>query len=172
MALIVEDGSIVANAESYVSVAQADSYFSTRANEAWSDVEDKEAALRKATDYMLQAYRSRWAGTRVSITQVLDWPRAWVPIPDLPSGYGAGASYLENNIVPTEVKNACAELALLSVSGALAPNLERAKSSVTVGEIAVTYDPASPEYPRYRSIDMMLSPWLKSGGAMMGLVRT
>jgi hypothetical protein len=66
MTLTVEDGTGKADAESYISVADADTYFTARNNATWAalSTSDKEAALRKATDYMLQAYRVRWAGMR------------------------------------------------------------------------------------------------------------
>lgn len=54
MALIVEDGTGLADAESYLSVADADTYHADRNNEAWQDYStaEKEAALRKATQYI------------------------------------------------------------------------------------------------------------------------
>lgn len=61
MTLVVEDGSIVSGAESYASVAQADAYFAARGITIWSPLLDaeKEQALRRATDYMVQTYRQR-----------------------------------------------------------------------------------------------------------------
>jgi hypothetical protein len=58
VALIVEDGSIVAGAESYASVAYADIYFANRPSNpnsiVWAalTVPQKEGALREATDHM------------------------------------------------------------------------------------------------------------------------
>lgn len=167
MALIVEDGSGLANAESYTSVAEADAYFEARGNEAWGDVDNKEAALRKATDYMAQAYNGRWRGYRLLSTQALDWPRANVQIDDAPY-----YSYVPSDSVPTLVKNACAELALKSASADLAPDLERAKAKVQVGSIVVEYDPLSPESKRFRAVDMMLRPLLLSYSNTLELVRS
>lgn len=82
MALIVEDGTGLAAAEAYASVAEADTYHTARGREAtWTDLDAdvKERALRLATDYMQQAYRSLWAGTRKTTAQALDWPRWNVP---------------------------------------------------------------------------------------------
>ena len=72
MALIVEDGSIVTGAESYISVADASTYHSNRGNTAWASLSTdaiREQCLRKATDFMRQAYRSRWQGYRVNEDQ-------------------------------------------------------------------------------------------------------
>lgn len=174
MALIVEDGTAKANADSYISVVDATAYHAARGGgDAWDAVEDQEAALRKATEYMMQEYRASWAGFRLTMTQRLDWPRAYVPIPDLTQGYGSGMAYLAQNVVPEEVRNACAVLALQSASGDLAPNLERAQSKVKVDVLEITYEPSSPEYKRYRAVDMMLETWLGGGanGGMRKLVR-
>lgn len=169
--VIVETGSIVAGADSYISVVDATAYLISRGlGDVWDVVDDKDAALRKATDYMIQAYRSRWSGNRVSPNQKLDWPRAWVPVEDVSSDYG-GYYYVAANVVPDEVKFACAELALQSNSATLNPNLERAQSSVKMGEIAITYDPLSSETPRYRAIDQMLGAYLCASGSMAKLVR-
>ena len=80
MALIVEDGTGKSDAESFISVADADTYHSNRGNTDWASLltAAKEQNLRKATDYICQVYRMKWAGTRVNGTQALDWPRAYV----------------------------------------------------------------------------------------------
>jgi len=168
MALIVEDGTGLPNAESYASVAEADAHFSARGSEAWDNVENKEAALRLATDYMLQTYSGRWKGTRKTSTQALDWPRYNVPLEDDP----AWLTLLSSSIVPAQVKKATIELALITTAGALVPNLERAQASVSVGEISVTYEGSSSQLPRYPMIDMILSPLLASSGFTRQLVRT
>lgn len=172
MPLIVEDGTGRADAESYASAAEADAYHSARGNTAWASVSDKEGALRRATDYMVQAYRSRWKSFRTTSTQALDWPRAWVEMADAPYGYGSSAAYYPNDSVPAEVKRACMELALVAASQDLAPNLTRAAKQETVGPITVVYDENSPEYARYRRVDMMLAPLLGRGGPSVKLVRS
>ena len=47
MALVVEDGTGITNANAYVSVAEADSYFQARNNASWSarNTHDKEKAI-------------------------------------------------------------------------------------------------------------------------------
>ena len=81
MSLIVEDGTGRADAESYASVSVADAYHTARGNTAWAALATtalKEAALRKATDYLGQTYGLRWKGYRMTTTQALDWPRELV----------------------------------------------------------------------------------------------
>lgn len=159
MALIVEDGTGKIDAESYCDAAFADDFHSKRGNTAWTDLEtlDKEIHLRRATDYMMQAYRSRWRGNRLKETQLLDWPREMDIVPD-------------SSVIPIEVKRACAELALRSIAGDLAPDVDRETASETVGSVAVTYR-RGPTYKRFRAIDMLLSPYLSSTGTVARLLR-
>lgn len=170
MALIVEDGTGKADAESYISVADASAYHSSRGNGTWltllpSDAA-KEAALRKATDYMLGQYRARWKGYRVGSTQALDWPRTDVSLDD-----GPMYNMVAVDVVPTAVKNACAELALRAGSGALAEDLGQGVLSETVGPISTTYDKGSPEGTRYQAVDGMLMPYLNGSSNNAKLVR-
>lgn len=175
MALIVEDGSLVTGAESYCSVAAADTYHSDSGNTAWAALvtATKEQALRKATRYMVGAYRHRWTGTRKTTTQALDWPRYMVPIRDTPTFQGTNLAYVPATIVPTEVVQACAEFALITATnGALAPDLTSRVLREKVGDIEVEYDRGSPQFTVYRSLDMMLRPYLKAGGSsVVGLSR-
>jgi len=168
MSLICEDGSGKSDSESYISVADASTYHTARGNTAWAALATdalREAALRRATDYMRQAYRSRWQGYKVNEDQALDWPRYDVEV----EGYA-----VDSDIVPTEVKNACAELALRASAADLNPDLTQGVLSEQVGSIQVTYDKASPQFTRYRAIDAILSPYLKAGGGgcSMGVIRS
>lgn len=169
MALIVEDGSNVAGAESYESVTNADTYHSNRGNAAWAALANpaKEQALRKATDYMTQAYRLRWAGYRTHSTQALDWPRGWVPIKD--TNY-LGV-YVDPNTIPNEIKAVCCELALMSLDGDLAPNIERETASESVGSISVSYFQGSIQHTVYRAVDLALKPFLRNNGSGIEIVR-
>ena len=166
MSIIVEDGTGKATAESYISVADASTYFTARGVTAWGALATdalREAALRKATDYMTQIFRTRWQGWRtIPTVQALCWPRSGVTIERV---------YVDNQSVPTIIKYACAELALKASAADLAPDLTPYKTSVTIGPIKTDYDRNSLPWTRYRAIDNMLLPYLKPGGAMIGLVR-
>jgi hypothetical protein len=183
MSLIVEDGSVVAGAESYVTVEDADLYHYNRGMTAWTglDVASKEQALRRATDFMLGRYRGRWKGAKTRYQQALDWPRVGVTPDDAQNpfstqiGYGYGYKYvIPYTVVPNEVKNACCELALRAASGPLLADLEPRILTETVGPITVKYDPSSPQYIRYAQVDAILSPLLANGGvgATVKLTRT
>jgi hypothetical protein len=164
MALIVETGTGSATAESYISVADATTYHANRGNTAWAALASdtvREQVLRKATDYMEQVYRMRWAGVRATASQALSWPRDAVQIPDSPGGYFGIPNYIENNVVPDAVKNACAELALKSSSADLFADENRGVLSEKIGPIETQYDPNSSQTKRYKAIDGMLKPYLE-----------
>jgi GH43 family beta-xylosidase len=168
MTLIVEDGSIVTGAESYATVAEATAYHAARNNTAWAALATdalREAALRKATEYMVSTYRARWQGTRKTEDQALCWPRYDVVI----EGY-----LVDDASVPETIKRACAELALRASAADLNPDLTQGVAREKVGQIEVEYDKASPQFTRYRAIDALLSPYLKAGGGgcSMGLIRS
>jgi hypothetical protein len=162
MALLVEDGTIVAGAESLASVADADLYHTNRGNTSWTGVTaTKEAALRRATDYMQQTYRQRWKGYRKDAVQALDWPRTFVYLEEFVHGaVGTFPFLVPDTIVPLEVKNACCELALRALSGELSPDIGRQAISKAVGPIRVEYDKASQYYTVYRAVDAMIQVYL------------
>lgn len=160
--LVVEDGTVVASANSYISRADADTYFLKLANTTWSALSAgvKEAALIKATAYMEQMYRLRWLGYRYTSTQVLSWPRANVPIND-----GPWNNFVAVDTVPQQVKDAQCELAVRASADDLAADLTQGVLSETVGPLSVTYDSASAQVTRYRAVDAMLAMYL--GGTSM-----
>jgi len=170
MSLNVETGTGASNSESYISVASADTYFSDRGNATWAALTtaQKEQALRKATDFMLQRYRQYWKGYRNLSTQALDWPRSFVYAePIIASAVGDPYPQLiDSNIVPVEVSRACAELALRSTTytDGLLPDVSDLVTEETIGPITTKYDSRSPDTPLYKSIDAMLSIYLKDGG--------
>lgn len=178
MSLIVEDGSIVAGAESYCTTAYADDYFLKRGNSVWGplDITLKEAMLRLATEYMLHKYRMAWAGYRVNATQNLDWPRLWVPVPDVISTYGPAPTFIAYNVVPDIVMKAACELAFRSYNAdgyKLLNDLDQREDSVKIGSILISYNKDAPMYTVYREVDMMLKPmFLMSGSGVASIVRT
>lgn len=173
MALEVEDGTGKADAESFISVADATAYHAARGNASWaalaSDTE-REQYLRKATDYIGQVYGQRWAGARVTDEQALDWPRDLVPRPETVTG----ELYWPDDEVPVAVRNACAELALKAIDGDLAPDVERTTKREKLGPLEVEYSDAAAPFTLYRAIDNMLAPFLNSAGsgAFRQVVRT
>lgn len=173
MALIVEDGTGKADADSYISVSDAASYHTKRGNTAWADISaaQQEHYLRRATDYMLQYHRGQWKGSRYTTTQALDWPRAYVDVPDL-MAFGNCPYYVAFDVVPTEVKTACADYALIAIEQELAPNIDPVVVREKIDVIEVEYAPNSPAFTIYRAVMMKLAPYLLIASSTARLVRT
>lgn len=138
--LIIEDGSGVPSADSYVSLANANAYHGERGNSAWtgSRASDaaKEAALRRATAYVDALYHDRWPGYRAHRRrQGLAWPRALA--------YDADGDYILPTEIPVELVQAVCEAATREVAnpGSLNPDVTVAKAvkSRTIGPISTEY---------------------------------
>jgi hypothetical protein len=149
MTLVVEDETGLDNAESYLSIADADTYHSNRGNSAWTgSTAVKEAALRKATEYLDLTYS--WKGDIFSTTQALNWPRTGIS-----DSQGRELDYT----VPQKIKDATAELALASLSSDLLEiqdNSNYIKREKVEG-LEVEYKDGSPTGKQYLLVDRMLS---------------
>lgn len=139
MALIVEDGTGLPDAEAYISVADADAYHAARGNAAWAALTTpaKEAALRLATDYMEAEYGPRWLGNRLTAEQALSWPR-------------------DVEGVPEAVRRANAELAVRASAGPLLADQGPAVKQETVGPLSVTYADGARQSTRYVAVEALL----------------
>ena len=141
MALVVEDGTGKADANSFVSVSYADNYHSGRGTSTWTGTDaTKEAALIRATDYLSEVYQ--WMGYRLKGrrdnegAQALAWPRQGVKDKE--------GIYVNTNEIPVEIKKATSELALYELvnPGALDPTFTPSTviKSVKAGPVSVTFE--------------------------------
>ena len=105
--MIVEDGTGLPNADSYVSIEFADSYFSARGVTDWTALTQakKEVALICATDYIDNVFQ--WYGKKQFEGQSLRFPR--VNIKDYEGEDIVG--------VPNCLKQAVCDTALMSANG-------------------------------------------------------
>lgn len=149
MALTVEDGSVVSGAESYLSVADADTYFTNHGSPSdWTGATTaaKEAALRYATRWLDQNFT--WKSNIYSTSQVLDWPRiAFYDDDDRTIG---GV-----NNMPQELLDATAEMALAHIQESLVEpgnNIYRER----VGSAEVVYNGAGGSKKSYHFVSRML----------------
>jgi hypothetical protein len=182
MALIVEDGTQVSGANSYVTTTEADSYFTDRGNTLWTETaadEDKEAALIKAAYYMESKYRMQWKGSRMAWNQALSWPRRGVDVPDffdpfyknrfVPPSF-QDTTFVPENVVPDQVKQAQMMLAAetLDSAGASTGTLQAALGRLTkrekAGALEVEYMPGTEGTTRqttvYWEAHHLLQPFL------------
>lgn len=189
--LIVEDGSGIANSNSYAALATADTYFTDRGNAAWfaATNDAKASALIRATAWLDGRYRGRYPGYRtLGRGQGLEWPRvgAYTYDPDngrsnayagglgyyQSSQYLFGYNYLASNIVPREIVSATAESAVreLAAYGSLAPDLQRggAIHEVHAGSVGVTYEGGANPNTVFQVVDLILASLLMGGSPYSG----
>lgn len=159
MALVIEDGTVVAGANSYVSAAEIVAYASARG--VTISASDAEMSAVLAMDY-LESFRSRYKGTKVSATQPLQWPRKDVVID--------GADFPSNEI-PKELKSAQCQSCIEIANGfELMPSTDNfAVSMEKVDVITVQYatggsgqSPSAtlPAAPKFPAVDALLRPLL------------
>lgn len=153
MALIVEDGTGMPNAESYVSVATADAYHAAMGNTEWAEAETtaKEVALRRGTQYIDTRYA--FVSEPRNATQALAWPRVGYPWP------------------VKAITSATCELALRGLSSALYVDAGDAPvTRETVGPITVEYGASINDgQTRYSVVDDLLRSLLVAGGSRLSL---
>ena len=170
--MIVEDGTGVEDANSYVTEAFADAYFLDRGNTTWSAAltTAKEQALIKATDYIELRFRDRFKGNLAPEATTLAWPRQYV--------YDRrGEPVLLT--VPTDIQKATCEYALRALSADLLPDPNVADSGQAVKrtfdkvgpiETEIEYEGAGarPDLIRpYPTADKLLVYWLAGVGGVI-----
>jgi hypothetical protein len=158
MAFVVEDGTGKSDANSYISVADADSYWSDRGEPTeWGAADDttKQQALVKATSY-IDAHYHWLTGSILSTTQALAWPR-------INASDRHGRAY-DSDVVPAAVEDAACELAQKVLEGDdLAPDVESRVSKEKVGPIEVEYaGGGSSGTTSYSYVDQLLSGLVSS----------
>lgn len=124
MALTVEDGTVVPDADSYLSSDDAQVYWDAHGMDHSSFGEEQlDVALRKATQYLDLV--NDWKGCALDPqNQPLEWPRYGV--------VDQRSVYLAEDEVPQPVKDACAEYAFRALSGELMPDPEQEDTGQTV----------------------------------------
>ena len=112
MTLIIEDGSQVANANSFVTDAEYTAYAAARGLTVAATEAEREPDLIRAMDY-LASVECSMQGNRVSSTQAVMYPRYNVVL----FGY-----LLASDKIPNELKNAQMEAAAYATSNLLLTN--------------------------------------------------
>lgn len=152
-----------ANADSYASVAEADTYHTNYGTgAAWTALSDtnKEIALRRATMYIDGRFGSRFHGERTDPAQYLAWPRKEVFM------YGADVS-LDDELIPKAVKDAAAYLALQSTVVSLTDNVgatvRREKIGPIETEYAVSNGGSSTSLVQFPYVYTLLADYFRTG---------
>lgn len=169
--LIVEDGTGLTGANTYLSLADADIYWVTnRGNPSpWSTADDdaKNVALLMGTAYLDFTYNGLWRGRRVARENSLDWPR-W----DFKDSDGF---QIYSDEIPQAVKDAAAEAALRHLVENTAgtkllpdyfPGSIKRERKYLPGPLGkdVTYAGGKRPYKKYPVIDRLLYQLIRASG--------
>ena len=172
MALIVEDGTLVASANSYVSLADASAYFTLYGEPAeWEEgyILLQEEARRVGTQYIDAFYAGRWEGSKRTSTQARSWPRDGV--------HDDSDFIISSDTIPQKLKDATCESALEHIkrkaTGGLLPTLEnsgsiRSESFSIGGAITETTEYVEPkgQLIKLPIVDGLVRDYIGSGSAV------
>lgn len=162
MAIIVEDGSAVAGAESYVDLTTADAYWLKRPHQShslsWSSAstEFKEGALREASAFVDSQFGAFYKGSRIGYVQGLLWPRT--------GALDEAGNELQN--LPDALQDAVCELAVRAIQSPLAIDQDRSgeikkiRNKVDVIEEEIEYESGAGQQPAYGIVAGLLTPLL------------
>lgn len=162
--LVVEDGTGLSTANSYVTVAEADSYLRLRGRAATWDAYSpdlKAGHLVAATDYL--DAMSTWRGQILTSTQALGWPRG--------GAIDKWGRFVVAGTVPRLVKAATIEIASL---GEITREGAPAVTRKVVGPIEIEYDTAQDQSvgrARYKLAFDLVASLATNGATTIGLVR-
>ena len=164
MSLIIEDGTIVAGAESYVTVTEARDWASKRGVTLSATDSVVEQLLRKATDF-LQSIEAQYKGARVDTEQVLAWPRQQVYL------YG-NTTAIAVTYIPQQLKDAQCQLAIDASSRDLQPTGDGRQVIMKQVDVLVTQysdTKSSSVTPVFHKAMGILTPLLRSVGPLSTL---
>lgn len=161
MTLIVEDGSEVAGANTYISDDDYTTYAAARGLVVGIDAPAREVELIKAMDY-IESHRRQFKGLKITDTQPLQWPRVAVWVDSFP---------VDSDEIPQELKNAQAEAAA-AISASIDPlrneDTQNIKREKVEGAVEVEYfEGGSWTSPRLDRADAQLRPLLKNVGMVV-----
>lgn len=180
MALIKEDGSIVADANSYANAADADTFQANRGRASWTeaDTDAKDAALVRATDYIEGRFALAIRGLRIGDVQTLSWPRTEAvypatrndfPIDEVPVDFVNATSIYAEAINADGSLEGLTELAITPELDDTGRTITALKEKVDVLETDTTYAGAASGSTSLRLIrpipeaDRLIRRWLRAG---------
>jgi len=132
MTIIVEDGSNVSGANSYVSLIDARAILTPLGQDLDLDDETAEQQILNAARY-IEAFRQSFKGWKTTSSQAMQWPRAWVTI---------DGSSIGSDIIPQDLIDAQTFAAYEFSNGqVLQPSLsgQSIASEEVVGAVKVSY---------------------------------
>lgn len=153
--IIVEDGTGVPGANSYVSLEYVRSFASIRGVDLPEDDTELSYLIINSFDY-IETFEFK--GRKKELDQATQWPRSGVVI----DGF-----VLPDDSIPDSLKKAQSQASVETLSGDLMPNPSLAIKKEKVDVLEVEYQVAAPEgvEPSFPKVDAFLRDLLTSGGS-------
>jgi hypothetical protein len=164
LSIVVEDGTGLDNADSYVDTAFVRSYASKRGVALPVSDDDLIPFLIQAMDY-IESFADQFIGIPTTTTQALSWPRSnvtvnWIITP--------------NNVVPDKIKQAQAAAAIVASTGTSLMPVESGQFIVSekIGPLETHYsETRSMGQPSMPQVEALLSRYITSNGFSLITVR-
>ncbi len=172
MALIVEDGSIVAGADSYNSLVEITAYNTNYVNDsAWTNATtaEQEVAARQATQFVDSCFGSQWIGVLSDNDQSLDWPRS--------GAVGTDGRTYDDDVIPLVLKDSISKLSITAISEELSPDqdnpgtIKKTKDVVAVLSTEIEYFSAS-QQKQFTTAQKLLDSLLQGGSGQLSAERS
>lgn len=158
--IIVEDGSTVPNANSYVAVTDLVTYAAQQGVTLPATEAEQETLLYKAMTYLEQ---QNYSGVKADYAQALEWPR---------TGANDNGYVLDSDEIPVKLKKAQMQLALEAITTNLTPNIVASTKGAVVEETvigAVSVKYAQPVNPGMQPVFTVVNGYLDGLLASTGL---
>lgn len=151
MSLIIENGTGLDNADSYIDLTYLTDY-ATKRNINITGI--TESNIIKAMDYFESAYSFK--GTKLKETQSLAFPRL-----------------IDNEVTyPIRIKNAVCELTIKTKTAELLKDTKQKTIRKKIGDMEIEYDPNSRDETNYNMVYNLIMPYLNNNGFSHSIVRT
>tara|TARA_R110002096_G_C14661938_1_gene728456 strand:- start:50975 stop:51517 length:543 start_codon:yes stop_codon:yes gene_type:complete len=177
MALIVEDGTGLATAESYLSVADFDTYWSLRTTDpvyteaalGTVNATQKEEALRVSTQEADAENEIYWKGDKATSLQGLDWPRF--------NAFDNSGHAYDSSAIPVELEAYIAERSaryMANITTGLIPDLDspagdivREKIKAGPVELDTSYSGGASAVKTFAKLDTLIQSLTIGGGGVV-----
>ena len=163
--LIKEDGSGLSDANTYISLADYEAYLDERGLSDATTDDAKTGRIIQSMDY-LETKDTRFQGYKKNSGQSLVWPRTSVIVNP--------PYYLDSSTIPSQLKNAQAQLVYDSASTGIY-NVGDGRSIVKdkVGPIETTFSDlkGADVQPIFAKVEAMLKPLYKRTGGFGSVIR-
>jgi len=155
---------ITVGTNTYITIADADTYFSNLGNTTWDGKTDaqKEVALRLACQYIENKYSGRWKGAVTDLDQALSWPRSGVTDRE-------GRS-IDTDEYPSGLTDAQCDLAYKSFTETLMPDIDAGASQMIeqkAGPVTQKWSPGKNPKKRFELAHSLLKPYLVTSGVRL-----